>query len=134
MSEVYSVQIAICPKCDGDMLHDSQLDDGLNQRIRQEFGSKLGDADFPYEYHLCPACSVIVVEGNEHKARTEYRQMLHHTDENSDALIEIRASDSPDMEAPKANWYAWKDNQPVLDTNYTGVDDAFDEIMTGVDL
>lgn len=134
MSEVYSVQIAICPKCDGDMLDSSQLDDGLDQRIRQEFGSKLGEDNIAYGYHLCPKCRVIVVEGDEQETRTEYRQMLHHTDENSDALIEIRTSDRPDMEAAKANWYAWKDNQPVLDTDYTGVDDAFDEIMTGIDL
>ena len=69
MSEVYSVGIAICPKCDADMVNSSQLDDGLDQRIRQEFGSKLGEDTIAFGYHLCIKCGVIVVEGDERETR-----------------------------------------------------------------
>lgn len=124
MGETYEVVIPLCPECGGDMQDTCQMSDEAVAAL--DSGAAVGT-------HFCPLCQVFAYE-DEQETRTEYRQMIHHTDESSDALIEIRVSDDPNMVSARSDWWRWEDNQPVLDTSYTGVDDAFSEIMTDVDL
>lgn len=131
MSESFEVVIPLCPECGGDMQDMCQMSDEALATIVNN--NPDGARAITNGEHFCPVCRVFAYE-DEVETRTEYHRMFHHTDESSDALIEIRTSNDPNMEAVKTDWWRWENNRPVPDTNYTGVDDAFDEIMADGEL
>lgn len=118
--DAYEVVIPLCPKCGSDM----QDMCGMSEEAWAAIANETVEGT-----HFCPRCKIYANE-DAVETRTEFHQMICHADESSEALIELRIGNSPKLERASSHWYSWENNQPVPTTDYTGVDDTFEEIMT----
>lgn len=123
-SEIYSVEIAICPLCHADCIDFFQLNDELADWLLAK------DEALAFSFVVCPHCLVVYLS-DDLEQRVEYQQQIYHVDDAGGLLIELKHSLCPEIDWATSYWYRWEDNQPVLDTTFAGIDDQFLHIMAG---
>lgn len=122
--DIYEVEIAICPNCQGAMRESCDLPDGMYDQLFSGLG------DFGDLCVVCPDCKIFLTEEFP-EYRTEYHRQVVTTDDGDGELIELQWSESPDMTGAASAWYRWTDEGPVSEESFAGIDATFESIMAG---